>query len=104
VATAGGIVTHPTSFVVLPAIVSFLPLRGFPGAAVKITGTSLGGATKVEFNHIPSTFTGTSTTIMTSVPSAATKGRITVTTPDGTASSAADFEVLNTPIGQLVEL
>src|SRR6185436_19433035 len=90
--------TSATDFTVVPpapTITTFSPTSGQVGAAVTITGTNFNGATSVRFNGTAATFTVVSATqINTSVPSGATTGRITVTTPGGTATSATDFTVV----------
>jgi hypothetical protein len=61
---------------------------------VTITGTSLSGASMVAFNGTAASFTVNSATqIAATVPSAATTGKISVTTPGGSASSSASFNV-----------
>jgi hypothetical protein len=61
---------------------------------VTVTGTNLTGATAVKFNGAAASFTEDSATrITTTVPTAATSGRITVTTPGGTALSSNGFKV-----------
>lgn len=79
----------------LPVITSFTPSSGAPGTSVTINGTNLSGVTGVRFNNTPATgFTIVSATQVTAVvPAGATTGKIAVTTPDGTAVSAANFTV-----------
>jgi uncharacterized repeat protein (TIGR03803 family) len=67
---------------------------GGVGATVKILGTSLTGTTSVTFNGTPATFTIISKThINATVPTGATTGTVTVTTPDGMLSSNRPFTV-----------
>jgi uncharacterized repeat protein (TIGR03803 family) len=67
---------------------------GKVGAAVKILGTSLAGATSVTFNGTPASFTVSSSTFITAtVPSGATTGTVEVVTPSGTLSSNVPFRV-----------
>ena len=81
-----------------PTITSFSPASGGVGANVAITGTKFNGATSVKFNGVATPFTvGSATQISTSVPAGATTGRIIVTTPAGSATSATDFTVQLTP-------
>jgi hypothetical protein len=107
--TAAGQRTSATNFTVVtapaPTITSFTPTFGPAGASVTITGTNfsgtVGGAsfttTGVTFNNVTATFVVNSATQITaSVPSTATTGRIRVTTPGGTATSATDFTVSKT--------
>ncbi|HEY6576691.1 MAG TPA: IPT/TIG domain-containing protein [Mycobacterium sp.] len=71
-----------------PTITGFTPASGAAGTAVTITGTNFTGATAVGFNGTSATFTVASATqINTTVPAGAGSGPITVTTPDGTATS-----------------
>jgi len=96
VTTAGGTATSATDFtvVVAPVITSFTPVSGPVGTSVTITGTHLTGATSVKFNGVSATITSnTATAIVTVVPATATTGKITVTTPGGTATSATNFTV-----------
>ncbi len=59
-----------------------------------ITGRNLPGATEVAFNGTPATIVSdTATQIVTTVPAGATTGRISVTTPAGTATSTKTFTV-----------
>ncbi len=82
-----------------PTITGVSPAAGAVGAAVTITGTKFTGATSVKFNEVTATFTVDATTqITTTVPVGALTGKITVTTSTGTATNAADFTVLTTPV------
>lgn len=79
-----------------PTITGFTPTSGLIGTPVTITGTNLNGAgpgtTTVMFNNTNAVITSvTATTLVTTVPQGATTGKITVTTPGGTALSAQDF-------------
>jgi hypothetical protein len=76
-------------------ISSFNPTGGKVGDPVTINGTSFTGATKVTFGGVKASFTVKSDIeIHTSVPTRAKTGRIQVTTPGGTATSASDFTVM----------
>jgi len=67
---------------------------GTVGAAVKILGTDLTGATSVTFNGTAATFTVVSASeITTTVPTGATTGLVEVTTPGGTLKSNKNFTV-----------
>jgi uncharacterized repeat protein (TIGR03803 family) len=67
---------------------------GKVGAAVKILGTKLTGATSVTFNGTAAVFTVVSSSeITTTVPAGATTGKVQVTTPSGTLSSNVAFRV-----------
>jgi hypothetical protein len=77
-----------------PTISSFSPKQGRVETAVTVNGTNFTGASAVTFNGTIATFTVSSPTqIQTSVPSGATTGPITVTTPGGTATSSGSFRV-----------
>jgi uncharacterized repeat protein (TIGR03803 family) len=67
---------------------------GKVGAAVKILGTDLTGATSVTFNGTAATFTIVSKSeITTTVPTGASTGRVRVVTPGGTLTSNLNFRV-----------
>jgi uncharacterized repeat protein (TIGR03803 family) len=70
------------------------PTSGAVGAAVKILGTNLTGATSVTFNGTAATFTVKSKSeITTTVPTGATTGTVQVVTPSATLSSNVPFTV-----------
>jgi len=86
-----------------PSIASFAPVSAPSGATVLIRGSGLAGATAVGFNGVAATsFTSTSTQVVATVPPGATSGPITVTTPNGTATSATSFTVTSTVSGLAV--
>jgi uncharacterized repeat protein (TIGR03803 family) len=95
VTTPGATLSSNVVFRVMPMISSFSPTSGPAGTAVVITGESLTGATSVTFGGVKATsFTVNSyTQITATVPSGAKTGRISVTTPGGTAVSAGIFTV-----------
>ncbi len=102
VTTSGGTVYSGSNFTVKPAsaptISSFAPTSGKVGDLVTITGTNLTGATAVKFAGLTAVFTVVSATSITAnVPSGAVTGKISVTTPGGTAISATDFTVYPPP-------
>jgi uncharacterized repeat protein (TIGR03803 family) len=67
---------------------------GKAGAAVKILGSDLTGATSVTFNGTVATFTVVSKSeITTKVPTGATTGPVEVATPGGTLTSNRNFTV-----------
>ena len=68
---------------------------GEVGAAVKILGTDLTGATSVTFNGTAARFAVVSASeITTTIPTGATTGTVQVVTPSGTLSSNVPFRVL----------
>ena len=78
-----------------PTIIDFTPIFGSAGALITITGTNFTDVMAVTFNGTIATHVTvvSPTQIDTTVPTEATTGKITVTTPEGTATSAADFIV-----------
>src|SRR5205823_13710412 len=100
VTTPDGTATSSSSFTVTnpPTITSFAPSSGPVGTTVAISGTNFTGATSVTFNGMGATFTVNSATqISATVPAGATTGPVSVTTSDGTATSASAFTVKNPP-------
>jgi uncharacterized repeat protein (TIGR03803 family) len=92
--TPGGTLKSSRAFLVTPMVLSFSPASGKVGTAVTITGSGLTGATQVTFGGKASTFTvNNSSQITATVPTGAKTGKIVVTTPGGTASSATSFTV-----------
>jgi len=79
----------------LGPFVKTLPSAAVAGAAVKILGSDLAGATAVSFNGTAAAFTVVSRyLITTTVPAGATSGVVKVATPSGTLSSNVGFQVL----------
>jgi hypothetical protein len=99
VTNPAGTATSSKDFTVTgaPTITSFSPMSGPVGTSVTINGTNLTGATSVRFNGVSASFTVNSVTKITAtVPSGATSGKISVTTPAGTATSSRTFTVTGT--------
>ena len=85
---------YASTGVAAPKITGFTPTSGSVGTAVTITGSNLDGATAVSFNGVNGIVTkDTATKIKVKVPAGATKGKITVVTPGGTAKTATAFKV-----------
>ena len=82
-----------------PTVTGFSPGSGSVGSVVDIDGTNFTGATGVTFNNVAATqySVSSATHITATIPSGATTGRIRVTTPGGTATSASDFTVVPIP-------
>ncbi len=90
----GGTATSATNFMVLPTVTSFTPTAGPTNTKVTINGTGFTGVSSVKFNGQAAPFTVLSSIQLTARVASGTppgKGKITVTTPAGTATSAADF-------------
>jgi uncharacterized repeat protein (TIGR03803 family) len=91
---ANGDGTVFTLSVGLGPFVETLPASGNVGAAVKILGTNLTGATSVSFNSTAAVFTVISPSLITTtVPAGATTGKVQVVTPGGTLSSNVPFRM-----------
>jgi hypothetical protein len=90
-----GTLTSNRIFLVTPVILSFSPSSGSPGTKVTIKGGSFSGANKVTFGGVKATTfsVDSDTQITATVPTGAKTGKITVTTPGGTATSATNFTV-----------
>ncbi|HEX8551181.1 MAG TPA: S8 family serine peptidase [Abditibacteriaceae bacterium] len=98
ITTAGGLGQSTVDFVVTPRITSFTPASGAVGSRVTISGANFLGATAVKFNGVAAASpTVAATSISVLVPAGATSGRITVTTPAGTATSPTGFVVVQLP-------
>ena len=105
VTTAAGTVSSSVPFTVgsdAPVITSFTPNIGAPGTTVNLTGSNFDGTpsgNRVDFNGTRSIVTAaTATSITTSVPTGATSGRISDTTPAGTGVSNDYFFVPPPPL------
>ncbi len=85
-----------------PRITGFRPASGVPRAPVTISGSGLSGASSVRFNGVSTpVISNTATAIKVLVPRRATSGRISVTTPVGTATSAKAFVVKRSPVPKI---
>ena len=95
----GGVSSNSQPVTPAPAIVSFSPISGASGTSVTITGSNLTVATAVTFGGkaAASFSVGSATQITALVASGSSSGRIGVTTPGGTATSASSFTVLAAP-------
>lgn len=77
-----------------PTLTHFTPLRGVAGDSITIFGTNFTGATSVAFNGAWASFTVDSQSqISAIVPSGATSGPISITTPSGIVFSSVGFVV-----------
>jgi hypothetical protein len=102
VTNGNGTVTSSSSFIIgssllSPAISGFTPQMGVAGTAVTITGNNFQTTTaknKISFSGVNGIVsTAASGVLGTSVPSASSSGKISVSTPFGTIISANDFFV-----------
>ena len=95
-----------------PVITGFSPTSACAGTTptITLTGTNFTGATAVKFNGVNATpiTVVNATTITVPLPSTATTGPVTVTTPAGTGTSGSNFTinpiptVTNTPLTQTI--
>lgn len=95
VTTKLGTALSSEPFLVLPTVTSFSPVAAKVGRKVTIHGSGFAGATAVSFNGTSATRITVSSdrTIGAYVPTGATTGAISVTTPSGTATSSTPFTV-----------
>ena len=101
VTTAGGTATNAQNFVTgtQPIITDFDPPLGSVGDPVTINGLNFSGTTTVvKFNGIVAAVSALSdTSVQAFVPTGATTGRLSITTPAGTGTSATNFVTGNAP-------
>lgn len=84
----------PTAPPQSPIITSFTPTSGPVGTVVTISGSGFTNTSAVKFNGLAAAFTFQSDSrLLATTPTGATTGKISVTTPEGTAQSASDFTV-----------
>lgn len=80
----------------LPPFVSLAPLSAKVGKEIEFLGQGFTGSTAVSFNGVAASFKVLSDTFLTAVvPSGATTGFVTVTTPGGELKSNREFHVKN---------
>jgi len=96
VVTPTGTLTSNKVFTVVPALLSFSPTSGTVGTSVVITGSGLTQASKVTFGGVKATafIVNSDSQVTATVPTGAKTGKIAITTPGGTATSAKTFTVL----------
>ena len=82
-----------------PTITGFTPTSGPVGTEVTVSGSNFTGTSAVSFNNSPAqSFTvDSATSLRAVVPSGASSGAISVTSPNGTATSSGSFTVTTTP-------
>jgi uncharacterized repeat protein (TIGR01451 family) len=94
VATPIGFTSTANTFFVPPTIAQVQPASGLAGTTVTITGNNLLDANSVQFGGVSAVFSTVSENVVNAVvPSGASNGPITLTTPAGTASSPSAFLV-----------
>lgn len=96
VTTPAGTATSTANFTVAPRITGLTPSSGAPGLSVVIAGANVAGVSAVRFNGVAATTYHVDSTaqITATVPANATTGPVSVvTSPGGTAASAASFTV-----------
>jgi hypothetical protein len=101
VTTPGGTAVSTNDFVFIfpPVISGFTPVRGGEGTTVAIAGTNFTDASSVLFNGVSAVYVvDSATNITATVPAEAGSGLLSVTTPGGTAVSAASFFFLPAPV------
>jgi uncharacterized repeat protein (TIGR03803 family) len=95
VKTPSGTLKSNLIFKVTPQLTSFKPTSGEVGTSVTITGVSLKQTTVVTFGGVKATafIVNSGTQVTATVPTGAKTGKIDLTTPGGTATSATSFTV-----------
>jgi hypothetical protein len=97
VTNPAGTGTTTAIFKVLPKITGFNPASGAVGAQITVDGTNLKiGATNPVVKigaKVVTTFTATDLQVVLTIPAGAVTGKITITTADGTATSATNLTV-----------
>jgi YD repeat-containing protein len=101
VTTATGSATTPEPFIIAsraPVITGIMPKIGLPQSAVTITGNNFDpayGNNRAKFNDraLSWMLSGSTTSLMTTVPTGATSGRISVIAPAGSGTATEDFFV-----------
>ncbi len=78
-----------------PVITSIAPSAAHPGDLITVTGVRFTGATSVQLGSTDVTFTLVSDTQLTfTVPTSASSGAISITTPNGTGTSSTSLSIL----------
>lgn len=96
---AGSVVLNWTFTPFPPGITGVSPDSGRVGSQVVITGTNFTGVNRVRFGGVDTKVftTNSATAITATVPFGARSGPITVTSTNGTGTSAVNFTILTTP-------
>lgn len=94
-ASTGGVATTPFNVNIAPQVFSISPASAVPGDIITVTGARFTGASSVKLGTTPVTYTVVSATELTfTVPAGASSGTVTVTTPDGSATSSNALTIL----------
>ena len=84
--------------VITPVITSFTPTSSSTGGNITIKGANFNGASIVKFGTVnASSFTVLNDSVITGVVGSGATGKVTVTTPVGTATSVANFTYVALP-------
>lgn len=84
--------------VITPVITSFTPTTSSTGGSVTIKGANFGGASSVKFGAVnASSFTVLNDSVITGIVGSGATGKVSVTTPVGTATSIANFTYVALP-------
>ena len=82
-----------------PSLTDLAPSSGTAGDGVVLTGANFAAVSAVRFNGVDALFTVLSpTSLAATVPATATTGKVTVVTPRGVATSAANFTIVQNPV------
>jgi hypothetical protein len=91
------------SFTAVPRIDAFGAPSGSPDTELTLLGSSFTGVTSVKFGAVSASFSIDSDSQLTAVvPATAVTGRVSVTSPGGTATSPASFVVLAPTLTQAI--
>lgn len=97
VTVPAGTAESATSFLVLPKVTNVDPPHAFVGGFVTVSGSGFTGATGVKLGSLSASFAVLSdTSISAAVPAGFVSGKVTVTTPAGSAASST--AVLSLPL------
>ncbi len=89
--------TGTFTYAATPTITSFSPQTAAPGTVVAITGTNFTGATAVSFGGTAAaSYTVNSATSISATLGSGATGTVSVTTPNGTATSSGTFYLIPT--------
>jgi hypothetical protein len=94
VTTKDGSYTTDTIFRLPPTITGFQPTSALPGSSIFISGVDLTNATEVTFNGVLATYRVVNNEqIIATVPTGASSGNISITTPAGAITSTSLFMI-----------